>query len=554
MGVELRETGRQRRIGHIERLSKMIRIREISLPSKCWTDAEKRLIREAAHILRISEDAVRRVVLVRRSVDARKKPDVHVIYTIDVEVSGNEKKILNRCKDRRVAAADIYEYSVPVPATLSANRPVVIGFGPAGMFAALVLAMAGANPLVLERGDDAQTRSRKVREFSAGGRLDPESNVQFGEGGAGTFSDGKLNTGVNNPRIGWILRQFVQAGAGDEILYDARPHVGTDVLVTVVQNLRRRIRELGGEVRFNARAEALLTADGHVTGVLMADGTRIEAQQVILAVGHSARDTFEMLLETGVPMERKPFAMGVRIEHAQEQIDRAQYGAEDPYLPPADYKLVRHLEDRTVYTFCMCPGGYVVAAASEEGGVVTNGMSNHDRGGKNANAALLVSIEPKDIPLPGVLGGMYWQRQIEQAAYALSGSYRAPAQTVGDFLAGKASCGASDVEPTYRPGVHWCDLHEFLPAQISGALEKAIPQLDGSLHGFSAPGAVLTGPETRSSSPVRILRDESRQSALRGLYPAGEGAGYAGGIMSAALDGMLTAEAVLTGSADCRHM
>jgi len=368
--------------------------------------------------------------------------------------------------------------------------------------------------------------------------------VQFGEGGAGTFSDGKLNTGVNNPRIGWILEQFVAAGARDDILYDAKPHVGTDVLLTVVQNLRQRIISLGGEVRFSTQVTALLQENGQLTGVSTNQGD-IACRHLILAIGHSARDTFRMLHASGIQMEPKPFAMGVRIEQLQSVIDKAQYGRNDLPLPPADYKLVKHLENETVYTFCMCPGGYVVAATSEEGKIVTNGMSYADRDGENANAAVLVSLNPRDFPYPGDLGGMQWQEEIEKAAYTHSGSYHAPAQTVGDFLLGRASVSSRGVEPSYKPGVFWTDLHQVLPAKITDALKQALPQMEQSLKGFAAPEAVLTAPETRSSSPVRILRGENGQASLSGLYPAGEGAGYAGGIMSAAIDGILAAEALI---------
>ena len=335
------------------------------------------------------------------------------------------------------------------------------------------------------------------------------------------------------------------AGAREDILYDAKPHVGTDVLLEVVQNLRKRIISLGGQVRFCTQVTGLESENGQLRALIVNGGERIECEKAVLAIGHSARDTFEMLREKEIPMEPKPFSMGVRIEHRQKDIDLAQYGCENPVLPPADYKLVKHLENNTVYTFCMCPGGYVVAAASEEGRVVTNGMSYADRAGENANAALLVTLNPESFPYPGSLGGMRWQREIEQRAYEISGSYRAPAQRVGDFLKNRPSTGAGKVEPTYRPGVTWCDLHEVLPEVITSALEEAIPALEGNLSGFSHPDAVLTAPETRSSSPVRILRDETRQSSLRGLYPTGEGAGYAGGIMSAAIDGILTAEAML---------
>ena len=520
----------------------MIRIRDISLPPE---HNAHQLQFEAAQLLRVNNSKIRQLRIVRRSVDARKKPDVKIIYTIDVAVDGNEKKILRQSGCKRASAAPVSYYKVPKTDKRLEQRPVVIGFGPAGMFAALILALAGQKPLVLERGEDAESRHARVQKFFETGELNTRSNVQFGEGGAGTFSDGKLNTGVNNPRIGWILEQFVKAGAREEILYDAKPHVGTDVLLNVVQNLRNRIISLGGEVRFNTQVTGLVMDGDRLVGLKTAAGDEIPCSHAVLAIGHSARDTFEMLEASGIPMEPKPFAMGVRIEQKQETVDLAQYGMVNPVLPPADYKLVQHLENETVYTFCMCPGGYVVAAASEEGRIVTNGMSYADRDGENANAALLVTVNPADFPYEGTLGGMKWQREIEEKAYALSGSYRAPAQKVGDFLAGIPSMEAGAVQPTYRPGVTWCDLREVLPEKITAALKEALPQLDQKLRGFADPEGVLTAPETRSSSPVRILRDETRQSKIRGLYPTGEGAGYAGGIMSAAIDGIQTAEAIL---------
>ncbi len=518
----------------------MIRIRDISLPPQ-HTVAQ--LSFEAARLLRVNNSVVRQVKIVKKSIDARKKPDIRVIYTIDVKVTGSEEKVLKKSGCKKASIAPWYHYDIKQVQTDAENRPVV--FGPAGMFAALVLSLAGCRPLVLERGADAQTRHEKVEHFWKTGELDTKTNVQFGEGGAGTFSDGKLNTGVNNPRISWILEEFVHAGAREDILYDAKPHVGTDVLMEVVQNLRHKIVSLGGEVRFNTQVVGMQTENGAVSGLELSDGSTIKCSQVIFAIGHSARDTFSMLHEMGVPMEPKPFSMGVRIEHKQSLVDLAQYGCQMKELPPADYKLVSHLENETVYTFCMCPGGYVVAAASEEGGVVTNGMSYADRDGENANAALLVTLNPEDFPYEGALGGVEWQREIEQKAYALSGSYRAPAQTVGDFLDGKASTGAGAVAPTYQPGVCWCDLHEVLPEKITGALEAGIRNLDGRLRGFASADAVLTGPETRSSSPVRMVRDKEGMSEIHGLYPAGEGAGYAGGIMSAAIDGMTAAEHVI---------
>jgi len=484
--------------------------------------------------------------IVKKSIDARKKPDIYISYTVRFSIK-DESRVLKK-RDSRIQIVEPKKYTFPKTGNnVLAHRPIIIGMGPAGLFCGYYLAKHGYKPIILERGKDVEARARDVEEFWNGGKLNPESNVQFGEGGAGTFSDGKLNTGVNNPRIGWVLEQFVAAGAREDILFDAKPHVGTDVLLTVVQNIRQRIISLGGEVQFNSQVTALRTCNGSLTGLVLEDGSEVACEQAVFAIGHSARDTFAMLHNMGLPMEPKPFSMGVRIEHPQSLVDKAQYGKKNPVLPPADYKLVKHLANETVYTFCMCPGGYVVAAASEEGRVVTNGMSYADRAGSNANAALLVTLNPKDFPEEGPLGGVHWQQRIEETAFVVGGgNYCAPAQRVGDFLAGIPSTGPGTVQPTYRPGVTWCDLHSVLPEKITGALKEALPLLDGSLRGYSDPDAVLTAPETRSSSPVRILRGEDKQSTgLKGFYPAGEGAGYAGGIMSAAIDGILCAEALI---------
>ena len=530
----------------------MLTIRDISVPAR---HDPSMLYYLAANALRIPASEITALQIRRRSIDARKKDNIQYIYTVDVSTRHSEARVLKQCRNHRVSLAKPMIYKVPKPTSLPAERPVVVGFGPGGMFAALALALAGLRPIVIERGQDAQTRHDAVRRFWETGELDPESNVQFGEGGAGTFSDGKLNTGTKNVRMGWILRQLVQAGADESILYDAKPHVGTDVLLTVVQNLRERILSLGGEVRFDTKLTGLRRDEAGLSAAELRHDEETEllpCRQLILAPGHSARDTFEFLHGMGLAMEPKPFSMGVRIEQLQRAVNEAQYGPEWEQLglPAADYKLNVHLPDgSSAYTFCMCPGGFVVAAASEAGRVVTNGMSDFARDGENANAALLVTLEPKDFPEPSVLGGMYWQRELEAAAFAAGGgNYRAPAQLVGDFLARRPSEGLGAVQPTYRPGVTLCDLHRVLPERITGVLEQAIPALGKLMSGFDHPEAVLTAPETRSSSPVRILRGEDYQSpSLPGLYPCGEGAGYAGGIMSTAVDGLLCAEALIRG-------
>ena len=525
----------------------MILLRNLRLGPDESPDA---LRSRAAKKLGVAPGSVRELRLVRRSLDARHKDDIHYICSVAVALNADEARVLMRAKGADAAPYVEKPYVIPSVKAPS-TPPVVVGFGPAGMFAALLLSRAGARPIVLERGAPVEERTAAVERFRAGGPLDGENNVQFGEGGAGTFSDGKLNTGTHDSRIGFVLKTFYEHGAAESVLYDAKPHVGTDVLVGVVRSIREEILSLGGEIRFASRLDGLEIENGVLTAARVhgpAGTYTLPCERLILAIGHSARDSFAMLHALGVPMAPKPFSMGVRIEHSQAAVDRAQYGGPRGPLPPADYSLNVHLPDgESAYTFCMCPGGQVFAAASEEGGVVTNGMSYSRRDGQNANAALLVTLRPEDFPSEGVLAGMEWQRQIERAAYACGGGdYRAPAQLVGDFLAHRPSRGPGSVTPSYRPGVVWGELRQVLPDKITGVLARAIPELGKKLRGFDAPDAVLTAPETRSSSPVRILRGEALVSpAVDGLYPCGEGAGYAGGITSAAVDGLRCAEAVL---------
>lgn len=521
------------------------RISDIRLPLD-GTETELKAL--AAERLHVPLEAVRSLRLYKKSVDARKKQDVHFICTVDAEC---DRKIHPR--DPKISEAEPYRYALPVCKKLPV-RPVVVGFGPAGLFAALILAQTGQCPIVFERGGSVEERGAQVAHFWHTGELDPECNVQFGEGGAGTFSDGKLNTGTKNPRSRKVLQEFAAAGAPEEILYMAKPHIGTDKLPGTVKALREKIIALGGEVHFNTAVSNIFQKDGTVTGVEVRPRGgapyRVDARKVVLAIGHSARDTFELLDSLHVPMEQKPFSVGARIEHPQRLIDAAQYGrfAGHPNLGAADYKLAVHLPDgRGVYTFCMCPGGSVVAAASEAGRLVTNGMSGFARNGENANAALLVGVGPKDFGSDHPLAGVAFQRRLEERAFQLGGgNYFAPVQRVGDFLQRRASGEIGSVRPTYAPGVTPCSLDDCLPEYIADSMRKGILLMDAHLHGFAFPDALLTAVESRSSSPVRILRGESGESAsISGLYPCGEGAGYAGGIISAAVDGICCAERVL---------
>ena len=485
----------------------------------------------------------------RRSVDARDKSDVHFVLTVDLRVR-QEDALLKRC--RFLSRVEPHA-PVSLPASHFSHPPLVVGAGPAGLFAALTLARAGAHPLLIERGRPVDQRTLDVARMTSAGELDPESNVQFGEGGAGAFSDGKLTCGVKSPLIRDVLDTFVEHGAPREILVDQKPHVGTDRLKSVVASIRNEILRLGGEVRFETRLDQLLIRDGHVAGALVSSGgtqAEILTDALLLCIGHSARDTLRLLHAQGVLMLQKPFAIGVRIEHPRELINRAQYGsfAGHPALGAASYKLNCHTPDgRGVYTFCMCPGGVVIPAASEPGGTVTNGMSYHARQDRNSNAALLVGVQPEDFGGDHPLAGFALQRRIEEAAFsAAGGRFRAPAQRVEDFLLDRETVSFGQVAPSYLPGVVPCDLRSVLPAFIVRNIKLAIPVLDRQLHGFALPDAVLTAPETRSSSPVRLPRTPGGESeGLSGLYPVGEGAGYAGGIVSAAVDGISAARRVL---------
>ncbi len=487
----------------------------------------------------------------KKSVDARRKSDVHFVYTIDIE-SKHEEKLLKKLKN----AVKVKEKPYKFPKGTPPEEPIVIaGSGPAGLMCGLMLARNGFKVIILERGKNVDERRKDVEAFWSGGELDTESNVQFGEGGAGTFSDGKLNTGIKDTRIRLVLEEFYRHGAPEEILYNAKPHIGTDNLCKVVKAIRKEIESLGGEVRFCTRFDSFEAENGCLKAVnaVKNGGAKytIKTKYLVIAAGHSARDTFSMLYKNGLKMESKSFSIGARIEHLQENINKTQYGDFYDKLGAADYKLAVHLKNgRGVYTFCMCPGGVVVASASERGGIATNGMSYFARDGKNANSAVLVNVSSDDFKEGGVLGGMYLQREIEQKAYELSGSYKAPAQRVGDFLKRDTKIAGEAPDPTYRPDVVWCELADVFPDYIVESLREGIIEMDKKLPGFADGNAVLTGPETRSSSPVRILRNSRMESSIKGIYPCGEGAGYAGGITSAAVDGIKTAEAIASACAD----
>ena len=526
----------------------MIRIGNLPLP----VDGDMALLRKrAARALGVRPGALGELEIVRQSIDARDKGNVHYVYTVETAMP-EEEAVVRLAPGRGVSLTQRTPYVFPAVGRRSVLPPVVVGMGPAGLFAALFLASHGLPCVILERGQDVDQRTQDVERFWASGALDESCNVQFGEGGAGTFSDGKLTTGTHDGRISAVLDALVEAGAPADVKYSHKPHIGTDVLREVVKTIRKKLISLGCEVRFGHRLTGLAVSGGVLAGV-EAEGPagpyRLDTDALVLAPGHSARDTFAMLREAGVPMEKKQFAIGVRLEHRQRDISLRQYGAAWNKLPPSDYKLACHLPNgRSAFTFCVCPGGKVVAAASQAGGVVTNGMSCRVRDGENINGGLLVGVGPEDFPGADVLSGVRFQEQWERAALQLGGgSFRAPAQRAEGLLPNHPSQGPGAALAAYRPGVAWTDLRPCLPGYVTDTLVQALPLLDRKLRGFAAPDAVLTGVETRSSSPVRILRDERCQSELRGLYPCGEGAGYAGGIVSAAVDGIRVAEAVARG-------
>lgn len=527
----------------------MLEIKNITFSVSC---DEKQIKEIIAQRIGIQTQEIESFKYLRKSIDARKKSDVKFCANIGVTIRPgkvSEEQIVSACVQQSV---DIRTFvppmQRPVKKAVSKLPPVVCGAGPAGMFAAYKLALAGLNPILIERGADADTRLRRIEEFNNGGVLDLKSNVQFGEGGAGTFSDGKLTTNIHDERVQDVLNIFYQCGAPEEILYLAKPHLGTDNLCNIVKNLRKKIIENGGTVRFMTELTDILIEDRKMCGVVVNNNEVIQTDKLIIAAGHSARDVFEMLYRHNVDMERKPFSIGVRVEHLQEEINKAQYGEFAKYLGAADYKLSCHLPSgRSVYTFCMCPGGSVVAASCEEGKLVVNGMSKFDRSGVNSNSAVLCNVEPTDFHSNHVLAGIDFQQKYEILAFELGGgNYSAPAQLLGDFLKKRASRGAGHIQPTYPRGVTWCDLSKCLPQFAVEAIREALVIFGRKLRGFDNKDAVLTGVETRSSSPVRIKRNEQYQSVnLSGLYPCGEGAGYAGGITSAAVDGIRIAEAII---------
>ena len=525
----------------------MIRISNIKYPleKEITEDNLKSIV---CKTLKTNIDNILNIKISKKSIDAREKRGGFYVLALDVHIK-DEKKYL-KLKDVTKVEPFIYN----IPKKQHSKNPVIVGFGPAGLMASLILARAGLKPIVIERGKSVERRKKDIDNFWKTGNLDENSNVQFGEGGAGTFSDGKLTTGIKDYRCRVLLEEFVKASAPEEILYTAKPHIGTDKLITMVKNIREEIISLGGLVLFEHKMIDLLTEDNTITGVTVENlennkTFNIETDNVILAIGHSARDTFELINNKNHPIEKKPFAVGVRIEHSQDFINNAQYGKFACYLPPADYKLaVRLPNNRGAYTFCMCPGGYVVNASSEKNRLVTNGMSYFDRGGKNANSALLIEVYPDDLDSNNILSGVKFQRQLEEKAFIAGGSnYFAPVQKIGDILKGIGSTSIGNIEPTFKPGVTPCDFKDIFPDFIYESIRLGIIEMDKKIKGFGDENGLLTAVESRSSSPIRIIRDKETLQSIKykGLYPCGEGCGYAGGIVSAGVDGIKCAEAII---------
>lgn len=489
------------------------------------------LYEAAAKTLSTNAQNIKNLKIIKKSIDARKKSDVHFVLTLAVELNNSKGIKLEKYAEPKM---------LEIPKKSSNEKPVIAGFGPAGMFAALVLARAGMKPVVLERGKRVDERAEDINTFHKGGKLHVNSNMQFGEGGAGTFSDGKLGTGIKSEFIDFVYKTFAQKGAPEEILYSSKPHIGSDRLPCVVREIRNEILSLGGEIRFETTLTGVITEKGELTNVITDKGS-IETKTLFLATGHSARDTFEILYNSGTQMAAKPFSVGARIEHLQEKISRSQYGDMWGKLPAADYKLSCHLNSGlSVYTFCMCPGGYVAGAASEEGGIVTNGYSEQKRDGANANSAVLVGVTPSVFG-NNPMSGIAFQRGIERSAFEISGTYKAPCQMVGDFLRGIPTKEFGSVLPTYLPGVVKSDISACLPQFVVNALKEGLLCFDKKIKGFSEYDSLLTAPETRSSSPLRIVRNQQMESNISGIYPIGEGSGYAGGITSSAVDGIKAA-------------
>ncbi len=530
----------------------MLRVHQLTLTLDHALHLNDALLKRlCARQLKIKEERIQQVRLSKRSVDARGREGAHFTLTVDVSLKdgAQEEKLAKGFKPNQVVylpggvkdtTPDVFGLTL-APWPKERKRPVVVGAGPAGLFCALALAVRGARPVLIERGQSVEKRAQDIETLEAQGALDPESNVLFGEGGAGAFSDGKLTCGLNSPHIRTVLKTLCRCGAPEEILLSQRPHIGTDELRGVLKRARAKLIHLGGEVRFGCKLTGLRLTDGKVAAAIVGDD-EIETDHVFLAIGHSARDTYEWLYQMGLPMQPKPFAIGARIEHLQKEINRAQYGqsAGHPALPPAEYKLnVPTPDQRGVYTFCMCPGGQVINASSEGNGVNVNGMSLHARDGVNSNAAVLVGVRPEDFGSDHPLAGVAFQRQIEQAAFGRTGSLKAICQRVADLIENRPTRQLGSVLPSYRPGVELGELRGILPDFAVDNIRQALPQLGRKLRGFDFGDALFTGPETRSSAPLRMLRNDRRESPIGGLYPLGEGAGYAGGIVSAAVDGLL---------------